>query len=243
MVFLVVAFAFLALGWMLFLPTILTRQLRTRSGFDATVDRLAFNPITGRIEMRGFVVSNPPTFPLRDFIELREFRANADVGSLFSDQPIFDTMVVNVATVTLVKREDGMTNAAAFEENIGDYGGRRLVSRSPQDRHFLIRHLDLRIDRLVVADHSLRNPHEREFILNLNQSYTDVTRLDQLLAPAVLRDLAPVAAALGGLVPGELGRALTEAGRSGTEVFREAGRRAGERVKGFFDALEESKKP
>ena len=79
--------------------------------------------------------------------------------------------------------------------------------------------------------------------MNLQQSYTDVTRLDQLLEPDALKNLAPIAVAIGGLLPGELGTLLTEVGNSSVDLLQQAGRKTGERVKGFFDALEESKKP
>ena len=72
-VFLLVAFAFLALGWMLFLPQLITTQIRKSTGFDAKIDRLAASPMSGNVQIRGFVLTNPPTFPIADFIELGEF--------------------------------------------------------------------------------------------------------------------------------------------------------------------------
>ncbi|HTO02657.1 MAG TPA: hypothetical protein VL069_03095 [Opitutus sp.] len=241
--FLVVIFAFVALAWMLFLPKLVTSQIRTRSGFDATIERLAVNPVSGTIEMKGFVLTNPPTFPIEDFLEVREFRASVRPTSLFSDNPIFDRMVVNAATVTLVKRKDGATNAEAFQGNLEDHDRKPFVASTSNRRPILIRRLDLQIDRLVIVDHSLREPTRREFTLNLHQSYTDVTRLDQLLEPEALKNLAPIAVAIGGLLPGEIGKLLTEVGSSSVDLLQQAGRKTGERVKGFFDALEESKKP
>ena len=243
LVFLIVIFAFVALAWMLFLPKLVTAQIRMRSGFDATIESLAVNPVSGNIEMKGFVLTNPPTFPVEEFVELREFQASARTASLFSENPIFDRMLVNAATVTLVKRKDGATNAEAFQRNLEDYDRKPLVAEKSKQRKILIRQLDLRIDRLVVVDHSLREPTRREFTLNLHQSYTDVTRLDQLLEPGALKNLAPIAVAIGGLLPGEIGKLLTEVGGSSVDLLHQAGRRTGERVKGFFDALEESKKP
>lgn len=243
LIFLVVVCAFVALGWMLFLPQIVSSQLRKRTGFDATIQRLSVNPVTGTVEMRGFVLTNPPTFPVGDFVELREFRANAEASTLFSDQPVFDRMLIAAATITLVKREDGRTNAEAFQDNFEDYERKALVAKSQSQRGVLIRELELRVDKLVIIDHSVRVPTRREFTLKLHQTYTDVTSIEQLLAPAALRQLAPVAVAIGGLLPGDLGKLFKEAGNSGSGLLQEAGRKAGERVKGFFDALEESKKP
>lgn len=243
LVFLVVIVAFAALGWMLFLPFLVTKQIRARTGFDATVASLAVNPLSGTVQLRGFLLANPPTFPVRDFLDVREFRANAKVRTLFGEQMVFDTMTVDIASITLVKRQDGTTNAQAFEENLKQADGRHALTRVEKSRKYLIRDLRLRIDRLVVEDHSLRRPSSREFTLGLVQNYTDVTSMEQLLTPAALKPLAPVALAISGFVPGDLGKALEQATKSGTELLKQAGRKTTEAIKGFFDALEESKKP
>jgi hypothetical protein len=241
-VFLAVVFAIGALGWMLFLPTLVTSQLRKKSGFDVTVDRLAANPFTGNVEIRGLVVTNPPTFSSPDFLELRAFRARTRVGSLLSEQPVFDQMSIDVAKVTLVKRSDGKTNAQAFQENLKDGRRESLVEREPT-KSFLIRKLDLKVDQLVVLDASSPKTLRRDFTLNINQHYEDVTSIEQLVAPDMLKNLAPVATAVGGLLPGDWGRAVSAAGASGTQFLKQVGKKVEERTKGFFDALEESKKP
>ena len=55
-----------ALAWMLFLPVVLTQQLRSRTGFDAEVTNFAVNPITGHVVLRGLVLSNPAAFGMKD---------------------------------------------------------------------------------------------------------------------------------------------------------------------------------
>lgn len=242
LMFLVVIFAFAALGWMIFLPVVVTQQLRSRTGFDAKVQRVSVNPFTGSMDLRGFVVTNPPNFPTHEFIELRAFAANARIWSLFSEQLVFDTMAVDLTRITLVKRQDGKTNAQVFEENWTD-AHQRLVAAKRSSRQVLVHRLNLKVDRLVIADHSLRQPTVKEFTLGLHQTYVDVTELKQLFAPAVLQNLAPVAAAISGLIPGEMGEVLGAAGKSGVELLKEVGQRAEVKVKGLFDALEESKKP
>ena len=243
LVLLVVIFAFGALAWMLFLPVIVTSQIRRHSGFDATVERLAFNPFTGAMELQGFVLTNPPTFPVSDFLHLRQFQATTKITTFFSEKPEFDEMFVDVAKLTLVKREDGTTNAQALQNNVKGTSKDSLVAKSRTQAPFLVRKLQLKVDQLVIVDYSGRQPTTREFSLHLDQRYADVTSFDQLFAPGVLKDLAPVATAIGGMIPGDLGRALSEAGASGTDFLKQVGRKAGDKVKGFFDALEESKKP
>ncbi len=248
LVFLAAVFAFGALAWMLLLPVVVTTQLRTRTGFDATIERLTVNPFTGRVDLSGLILTNPPTFPVKEFVELRTFRANADVWSLFSERPVFDTMTVDVGTVTLVKTRDGATNAEVFQRRLNPATSAPVPTKAAtggtaNEKKFLIRKLLLRVERLVIADYSLRQPGVQDFKLAIDQTYLDVTDLKQIFAPAVLKNLAPVAIAAGGLLPGEWARAVGDATKSGKELLKEAGRKAEVKVKGLFDALEESKKP
>lgn len=228
-----------ALAWMLFLPAVLTAQLRERTGFTVEVRSLVANPFTGLIDVRGLVLGNPPGFPTRDFALVRAFRLEAELGTLWSDRPVFDSVVLDIEKLTLVQAA-GRTNAEAFQ---------RAPAAGPAAAapKFLIRRLDLRFDRLVVADHRGPVPAVREFAVGVKGTYRDVTSLQPLFTPEVWQALAPLGAALAGIVPDDLGRvvgrAAKDAAQAGAERLRAAGQRAGESAKGYFEALEESKKP
>lgn len=244
LVFLVVLAAFAALAWMLLLPAVFTNRIRAWTGFDATVTSLVVNPLSGTVRVKGFGLKNPPTFPVSEFLEVREFGADVRTKTLWSERLVIESMIVDVERVTLVKRDDGITNAQAFERNLAE--AREREPRPPSSkpaRTFLVRELRLRVNELVVADHSSRRPSERRLAVGIDQSYADVTTMEQLLTPAALRPLAPVAVALSGFVPGDLGAAIDEAARESAGKLKEAGRKTTEAVRGFFDALEESRKP
>jgi len=228
-----------ALAWMLFLPAMLTAQLRERTGFTVEVRSLVANPFTGLIDVRGLVLGNPPGFPTRDFAQVREFRVEAELTTLWSERPVFETVVLDIDQLTLVKAAGGQTNAESFQ--------RGPAASAPPPPKFLIRRLDLRLDRLTVADHSGLVPVVREFAVGVKGTYRDVTSLQPLFTPEVWQALAPLGAALEGVVPEDLGRALRQvakdAAKTGAERLRAAGQRAGESAKGYLEALEESKKP
>ena len=257
LVWLAVLFALGAFAWMLLLPEVVTGQIRSRTGFDASVASLSCNPFTGRLTIRGLVLTNPATFPTGDFVQLREFHAVAEVWSLFSDRLVFDDLALDVRKVALVRRADGRSNAEVFAQNLGFAGNTPAPPTSPMSaaplappaRKFLIRRLALRVDQLVLADYSGAKPDVREFNLAVDQHYENVTAAKQLLVPDVLRrvaaeDLGPV---LGRLVPGDFGRALGDTARdavkSGEVLLKDAGEKATDLLHGLREKLEESKKP
>lgn len=229
---LVVVFAFAALAWMALLPFVVTERIRARTGFEATVERLVANPFTGEIEVRGLVLRNPAEFPVREFVEVRSLRAEVRLRSLWGARTEFETVAVDVGAVTLVKSPSGAINAEVFE-----------AVPAAGKRAFLVRTLRLKVGRLVVADHSRRTPTTREQALDMDAVFPEVTEVEQVATTPALQPLGAVAAVLLQLVPGEWGTSVDAVARSGAGRLKDLGRKAGEGVKGFFDALEESKKP
>ena len=257
LVWLAVLFALGAFAWMLLLPEVVTAQIRSRTGFDASVASLSCNPFTGRLTIRGLVLTNPATFPLGDFVELREFRAVAEIWSLFSDQLVFDELALDVRKVALVRRADGRSNAEVFAQTLGFAAPasaappppKSAAPVAPPTQRFLIRRLALRFDQLVLADYSGGKPDLREFDLAVDQRYENITAAKQLLVPDVLRRVAAenLGPALGRLVPGDFGRTLgdtaRDAAKSGEAMLKDAGEKATELLRGLREKLEESKKP
>jgi hypothetical protein len=254
LVLLAALFALGAFAWMLFLPEVVTGQIRSRTGFDASVASLSCNPFTGRLTIRGLVLTNPATFPTGDFVQLREFRAVAEAWSLFSERLVFDELALDVRKVALVRRADGRSNAGVFAQSFGLAGNTPAPpalpeSAAPVARKFLIRRLALRFDQLVLADYTGGKPDVREFNLAVDQHYENITEAKQLLVPDVLRrvaaeNLGPV---LSRLVPGDFGRALgdsaRDAAKSGEVLLKDAGEKATDLLRGLREKLEESKKP
>ena len=224
MVLLVVIGAVGSLAWMTLLPSLFTRAVLDRTGFDAEITSLAANPLTGRVSLRGLVVTNPSNFPSRDCLQVRAFEADADVWSLFGERFVISTLSVDVRQINLVGSEPRPPTAKSS---------------------FLIRELRLRLDTLVLADYSEAKPRVRTFPLELDQRFSSISSAGQLLGPEILRGLAEreVAVELAPFLPPEFRRVLNEAaiGRAGSRKAAE--NKPGEVFRGFLDRLEETRKP
>jgi uncharacterized protein involved in outer membrane biogenesis len=258
---LVVLAAVGALAWMLFLPAVIVGQIRERTGFKVSVTGLSCNAFTGQLAIRGLLLKNPSSFPVSDFVDLRNFSAMADVWTLWDDRLVLDDLTLDVRKITLVRRADGRSNADVFSQNL--FGGPMQTTvppgavtspptgatAAPQSRKFLLRRFALRFDSLVVADYSSGKAVVEESVLRLDQHYENVTEAKQLLVPEVLRRLAAanLRPVLGRLVPGDFGKALGETAREasvrGGDMLNDAGKQTTELFKGLRERLEESKKP
>ena len=223
-------------------PRWLTRAVRLRTGFDVTAKHLSLNPFTGRLAADGLTVRNPPTFPAADFLEVRHLDGTLRIRSVFAGQLIFEVLAIDVSNVTLVRRKDGVTNVQALRRNLLEFGGRRSGEREGSDRPTLIvRQLRLQVSQLQLADYSRREPTVRTEQLDIDQAYLDVQEVSDLLEPATLARLAPVALKVSAYLPAEF--AATFRAAAAEAGVPEAKAIAPVDFKPTFDALEESRKP
>jgi hypothetical protein len=243
----VVFLAVVALGWMLLLPVVVTSLLRNRTQFGVTVQSLSVNPFGATVHLRGLIIENPATFPTPDFVQVREFRATGGIFALFSDRPAIDEAVVDIAQVTLVKNQAGQRNAALFQERLagaptptGAGMPAPVTGSAPKTRGFLIRHLELRFDKLRLIDAGGGQPGTREYDLGIRQTYENVTTPVQIAVP-ILGQLAARGGVIGDLA-GQLGRDALETATKTGEVLKDAGKQAGAALKGFFQSLEQKAK-
>ncbi len=243
----------LALAWMVLLPRAVTRYVRSRTGFGIELQSLYVNPFTARVSLRGLVLTNPPAFPRKDFFEVREFRADARLFSLFSSRVVVDDATIDVAAITLVRDERGQLNATLFQQGLTGSRGLAAPAAAPSrtartarpepgsggvaqparpPREFLIKRLTVTCDRVVVADYTKRRPAVSEVELRFHHVYTNVTSTQQLIAP-LAQVLSPIAVALGYMTP-ETDALL----RSASQLLQETGRKTGDTVRGLLEALE-----
>lgn len=229
---LAVLFAVLALAWMILLPVVVRRLARTRTGFGVRMQSLYCNPFAARLRMQGVTVTNPSGFPRRDFLDVRDLEVDARPGSLFSRDWEIDDASVHLAGITLVRDARGRVNLWQFAHALRGPAATPPAGSAPAHR-FLIRRLTVRVDRVVVADYSHGGrPAVREYTVDFNHTYTNVSDLKGLAAPlaAILKRTGMTA---NGLVP-KAGVLLREAG----EHLENAGLQAGQAVKGLIESLE-----
>ena len=220
--------------WVVLLPTVVVSSIRSRTGFAVQVDKLSVNPFTANAAIRGLVLKNPEGWPVAEFVELREFRAEVNLFSLLGSQLIANEVVVDIAQLTLVVNQQGTMNAVAFKEGLAGKeppGPAKATPKAKQE--FLIRHLVLRFDKLVYADHSGRKPVVREYNLRLSRDMRDVDSVTKIISPLTGTALGLVSSTLSGMFKGrpDLLKELAD-------PLQEAGKKTGEKLKGLLDSLD-----
>jgi hypothetical protein len=271
-VFLVVFAAIVVAAWIYFLPQILTSTLEKRTGFSVKVDSLAIDPFRNRVQFTGLVVTNPSSFARPEFVEVRSFRATAQLDTFFTDRLVIDDGEIDVARVALIRNSEGTLNAALFSDrllNVRKPKGKPKPAEDPKtaakpgqpkppapppkpapaqpaaqpEKSFLIKRLVVRFEKMLVEDHVGQTPVSREYTLNFAHTYENVINPEQFTIGPFMKGFTAVGSAITGLIPGDMSKTLGEATRSGSELFREATKKTGDPFRAFMQTLEETNKP
>ena len=229
-----------AAAWVFFLPALVVSQIQSRTGFLVRIDRLSVNPFTAKFHLAGVVVSNPPGWPVQDFVDLRELKAEASLRSLFTNRLVADEIVVDVARCTVVKNQQGVLNAKAFADAFSKQGSTPGPAGPAQPKSaqkgFLIKHLVLKFDTLVYSDHSGPTPTVKEYNLNLNRDLRDVDSVAKLVNPITTASIGVLTDALNGALNGRTDLLKDVAGS-----IKGAGKKTGEKLKGLLDSLDKKR--
>jgi hypothetical protein len=303
LLFLIIFCGVLSAAWIYFLPIILTSTLEKHTGFGVKVTELKFNPFTAKVDVNGFVLTNPAGFPRREFMEITSFNANAKLGTLFSSRPEFDYARVEVAYVAMVRNADGVLNVQLFRDRLNPpkptseekaeksgkfvpdakvtQGGpvnkpladkksaakdskdpkaktkepaakdknakdAKATEAEPEEKPmpFLIHRLELRLDKVIIADYAAPTPVTREYNCKLVYAFNEVSDPKQLLAPFAFKSLETVGMAIKGLIPGDIGKAMDAATHSDDPMIKKDSDKPEEDpLKSVVEKLEETQKP
>jgi hypothetical protein len=248
-----------ALMWMLLLPSIVTGLIKKRTGFDATVQHLYVNPFTASVYISQLRINNPDTFPQNDFVSVNEFKTAVEPGSVFSDRVVVKDAVFDVAFIAVVKNAQGQTNLDAFKAGVQsssaeDKGPDQKGQPKPAapaekepPKQFLIHHLVVKLDKIIIADYSGAQPNVREITLNINRTFTEVTDLKQI-SVRLLADLSAAGAGklansiLGLVIPTPILEQLGVVTKDTGGILQGTGQKTKDLFKGLFDSLEEKPK-
>jgi hypothetical protein len=267
LLFLVIFAGVITAAWIFFMPMLLTSTLSKRTGFDVKVQSLTFNPFAANVSVSGLVINNPHTFPRKDYLDIRSFRVKAPLKTFFEKNPELDIVELDIEQITFVRNSDGTLNTALFYDRLfptpkaptpeepAAKGQKGTAGKAPAPKpetpeapqpkrpDFLIRRLDLRIDKVTTEDHLGKNPNVKDFRLGIDQVYMNVTDPKQLLRPSVMKALSPVATAITGLIPGSLGAVFNSAVDASAGSAKDSKKKSADPMKTISDTLEESRKP
>ena len=222
--------------WVRLLPGYVASTIRSKTGFPVQMARLSVNPFTAHVVIKGLVLMNPDDWGGENFVELREFRADASLFSLFSDRLVADEIVVDVAQVNLVRNKQGLLNALAFKDALTGTAESGSPAKAGGKKGFLIKKLVLKFDKLTYDDRTNLMHHVRKYDLDINSELHDVDSVAKLTSVFTGSAHNLVIDTVGNLFKGSTDLLKGTAG-----LLEDAGKKTTEKLKGLLDSLDKKK--
>jgi hypothetical protein len=237
--------AALMLGWMLFLPLLVTSHIKAHSDFGAEVESLSGNPLAGTINVLDLELTNPEEFEKKDFIKLKEFDLKVKPLSLMGERIEVPRLIIDVDQITIVTNRRGESNIKVFHKRMQGEGSEADTSEEESEPiDFIVNSLKLRIRKIVTADYSKgTEPVIREYDVNIDREFTDVSDPKVIVTP-LLADIAAAGLSryggdLFGILPESLTGPLGDALGQGGGLLKSVNEKSFEAVKNLFDSVRE----
>ncbi|WP_221032302.1 hypothetical protein [Actomonas aquatica] len=233
--FMVVLSAAVVLAWMLLLPTGVERVLAQRSGFATEVQRLAFNPVSGRFSGGGVEIDNPGIWGGGRFVEIPHFEGRLETMSATREEFVVDELTVEIAHLVIVIGPDGTSNAQAFGEGFAAsivpvvptgepptaLAALPMIGDGPQA--VLVRKLHLRIGRVEVLQPGHATLDRLVEQLDWEGDYENVREAQDLLSQALVTRLLQSPALWRALLNSEAVQGATAGDSQLNQLLNQAG--------------------
>ncbi|MDQ8185406.1 hypothetical protein [Pelagicoccus sp. SDUM812002] len=172
------------LGWMLLMPGAVQLEIETRTGFPASADSMAVNPLGGlTLNGKNLVVGNPGTYGGGDaMLEIKSISGSASLPSLMRGEIWINELEMHITRATLVVNENGRLNLDAFASRLFS----DPVTGTPLP--FYAENVRLLIDEVVFIDQSAFMPTRREMRVSLPSERAGLENSRDIFGP--LFDLA-----------------------------------------------------
>ncbi len=206
------------------------------------------------VSIKGLRVFNPPHFKERVMIEMPEIYVDYDLPAIVGGNIHLRYLRINLKEFIVVKNAEGELNLNSLKVVSAKKEGVK-----PEDReggkapNIQIDNLELKIDKAFYKDYSRGpEPSVKEFDVNLNERYTNITNPYSLVSIIVVKALANTTISsmtnfdingLKGTVGDVLSKATNIAGRA-TDIAQQAlqttTQNAPEAVKGASETVEKA---
>jgi hypothetical protein len=200
-----ISLAFLVLGLVAYVARnfVVRKGLETAvtevTGFPLEIDSFNLGIAQSKVVVKGMHLRNPRGFPDPRCITIRRLVADVDLGSAFKDEFHAEAIDLDIDEIIVVKNAVGETNLDRLAA-LGGGGDEKEPApeakgkKEPaKERKWRCDRFHLRIPRVVFLDYtSLRQgkPKEEVYVLNVDETFHDLTEPDAIIRIIVLKVLA-----------------------------------------------------
>lgn len=182
------------------IKTAVEKAVAQTTGCEMTIQSLQVRPFSQSVTIKGVHLMNPAGFEEKEALNINEIALSLDLASIFSERIHVKSAVLDVAQITIVQRADGSSNldligkrssSETSEQPTEQQDGQKTEpgeSEKPEktkkpSKGFLIDTLTLRMGKAELVQYSedQPKPEKKEFSVNKERTYTQVSSVEQLI--------------------------------------------------------------
>ena len=161
------------------------------TGLQMRVQSLKVGIINTLVGIRNLRLFNPPGFKDKIMLDMPEIYIDYDLGAILKGKIHLEEMRINMNEFMVVKNEKGVLNLDSLKvvqaQQHGAKPGAKEKGKAPEIQ---IDSLELKIGKVIYKDYSQGGkPVVKEFPINLNESYKNITNPYSLVSLIVVKAL------------------------------------------------------
>ncbi|MFC1631501.1 hypothetical protein ACFL2I_03000 [Candidatus Omnitrophota bacterium] len=186
-----VVLAVLAFGKNIIAKTTVSAGVRAITGLKLSMRSFNVGIIRTLIGIKGLKLHNPPGFKDKLMADMPEIFVDYNLGAFLKGKVHLNEVRLNLREVTVVKNEKGELNLDALKTVQTQKEGRNARKKEKgKAREIQLDNLELKIGKVIYKDYSRGSPPAvKEFNLNLNEKYTNITDPSSLVNLIVVKAL------------------------------------------------------
>ena len=225
---LIVVFVVLLLARNVVVKAMVEHGVKIVTGMPLSMGKLDLNFQKSFVDLEGLVVKNPSEFHDTSLVEIPRIFVEYDLPDILKGKVHLKNLEFNMKQFTVVKNEKGELNLDRLKAL---QGTQKPSAPTPKQRPetpakpmpIQIDMMRLKIGKVVYVDYSWGSPSTKEFLINLDQSFQNITDLNSVVRLIVLK--AMMSSGISNLVNfdiGDLEGTLTGAFNTSTKLAAQA---------------------
>ena len=195
-----ILFAVLLAGKNVIAKTLVEKGVNIATGLGLSMDKLNIGIVNTLVDIQGLKVLNPSKFLEPKFVVMPEIYVHYDLPAIIKGKIHLEEIRINLSELVVVKNQAGELNLDSLkpvQEKKNQDQKPQAPAPSTQAPQIQIDKLNLKIGKAVFKDYSKgAQPDVKEFSLNFNESFENITDPNDLVKIIVLKALmkTPIAA-------------------------------------------------
>jgi hypothetical protein len=201
------------------------------TGFPLEIGSVNLGLFSSKVDVHDVKLMNPSEFQDKLFVDMPQLYVDYQFGSMLSGAPHINDMLINIKQLVVVKNNKGDSNAMKLKGVVSSGGS--------SSKKYRVDKLRIHVGTVTLYDHSRTGLGERQYPLNIDATYSNITDSTDITRLVLLTVMSQVRLPDIGVSVNDLKKNLGDVSGNATKVLQGATENLDKAGKGFGDSLKQ----